>query len=205
MFKFIKLWKDWKGANEYWNNRYKSGLDSGSGSYGQYADFKIKVVNDFIQEKKIESLFDYGCGDGNNMLKLNFIHKYVGYDISFSAVEICKLKFNNSWMSFTNNINEVEPCDASLSMDVIFHLVDNEDFKHYMDYLFMKSKQYVIIFSTDYNRPFIYSPHYRDRCFSDYVYKNFPEWRIYKVIDAPEYFPNKEKFIIYKKNEMSIM
>ena len=34
----------------FWENRYKKGGNSGSGSYNKMAEFKAKVINDFIKE-----------------------------------------------------------------------------------------------------------------------------------------------------------
>lgn len=43
----------------YWDNRYKNKVESGKGSgsgedsYGIYAEFKAKIINDFIKEYDI--------------------------------------------------------------------------------------------------------------------------------------------------------
>jgi len=37
-----------KNSEHYWKKRYNSGGDSGRGSYNKLAEFKLKVINDFI-------------------------------------------------------------------------------------------------------------------------------------------------------------
>ena len=54
-------------SNLFWENRYKSGGNSGSGSYNKMAEFKANVINNFIKEKSIKGMIDYGVGDGNQL------------------------------------------------------------------------------------------------------------------------------------------
>ena len=49
----------------YWEKRYNTGGNSGEGSYNKFAEFKALILNNFIQEKNIKNIIDYGVGDGN--------------------------------------------------------------------------------------------------------------------------------------------
>ncbi len=92
---FIKLKQVlFSGSAEYWELRYASGGSSGQGSYGRLAEFKAEVINNFVMERGVHSVIEFGCGDGNQ-LQLAKYPVYVGLDVSEKAVAMCKEKFNN--------------------------------------------------------------------------------------------------------------
>ena len=51
----------------YWEFRYANNGNSGAGSYGKLADFKAKVINGFIHENELNTILEFGCGDGNQL------------------------------------------------------------------------------------------------------------------------------------------
>ena len=77
----------------YWTNRYKTGGNSGAGSYNDLYILKRDIINDIISKKDIKSIIDFGCGDGNQIKEIN-IKKYIGFDIADSSINICKKKYN---------------------------------------------------------------------------------------------------------------
>ena len=78
----------------YWENRYKAGKTSGGGSYGRLAEFKAAVLNDCVERQDVKTVVEFGCGDGNQ-LSLARYPVYTGYDVSETAVQLCKAKFAN--------------------------------------------------------------------------------------------------------------
>ena len=80
-------------SREYWEKRYKSGGNSGAGSYNNLAAFKAKVINNFVAEKNINTVLELGSGDCNQLSYANY-KNYFGYDVSKTAIDICKKKFN---------------------------------------------------------------------------------------------------------------
>ena len=46
-------------SGDYWHQRYKSGGNSGPGSYHKLADFKAEVLNSFVKDKHITSIIEY--------------------------------------------------------------------------------------------------------------------------------------------------
>lgn len=200
--------KKWEGSEKYWNDRYKNKGNSGTGSYNRLAEFKAEVINEFIRENKIISVIEWGCGDGNQ-LSLGNYPEYIGYDISKEAVEICSKKYKNDrtkefiWCGNKNFVNKVK-ADLTLSLDVIYHLVEDKVYQIYMDRLFSSSTKYVCIYSCNYDDNF--AEHVRCRRFTDYVKNNFKEWKLIKYL--PNKYPYKEKepdntswsdFFFYKK------
>jgi len=46
-------------SKKYWEARYVSGRNSGAGSYGRLAKFKADVINDFVKNKKINTVIEF--------------------------------------------------------------------------------------------------------------------------------------------------
>ena len=84
--------KSFKNSAEYWDQRYKTGGNSGAGSYNRLAEFKAEILNEFVDQQQITSVIEYGTGDGAQ-LKLARYPSYTGVDISEKAVEMCRISF----------------------------------------------------------------------------------------------------------------
>ena len=55
---------DFRSPSEYWDRRYRTGGDSGAGSYNRLAQFKANFLNMFVDQHQIASVVEYGSGDG---------------------------------------------------------------------------------------------------------------------------------------------
>jgi hypothetical protein len=78
-------------------------------------------------------------------------------------------------------MNDYSPhtADLTLSLDVIYHLVEDGVFAQYMQTLFGASNRYVIIYAsdTDDNRDNA-GTHVRHRKFTQWVQQNMPAWNL---------------------------
>jgi hypothetical protein len=176
-------------SRQYWERRYSKGRDSGLGSYGKFAKFKAEVINGFLSENQVASVIEYGCGDGNQITLIDY-PKYLGFDISKSAVEICKGIFRRDDTKRFKLMDEYdnETAELTLSLDVIFHLVEDDVFERYMSLLFESSTRFVIIYSNDTDaQTFGQGPHMRHRKFTKWVAHNKPEWTLIRHI--PNRYP----------------
>lgn len=193
----------------YWNNRYQTNGNSGAGSYGLLAQYKAGVINDFIAKNKINSVGDFGFGDGNQLSKL-VCPKYTGFDISEAALEICVRKFaaDKTKRFLLANKFKAQKFDLSLSLDVIFHLTDDTEFNTYMTNLFRSSRRYVIIYSSNGNALTKSAPHIKDRNFTAWIEANQPDFRTVRIIANPYKYNEKaadskntsiSDFYIYQK------
>ena len=128
-----KLLQPFPGSERFWEQRYSTGGTSGPGSYHHLAEFKAEILNKFVRENSISRVIEYGCGDGNQ-LKLAEYPSYLGFDISSTAVAICRQNFakdaTKSFKSMNDYAGETAP--LTLSLDVIYHLVEDEVFTAYM-------------------------------------------------------------------------
>ena len=190
----LKLKQVWfPGSREFWETRYSLGGNSGQGSYGKFAAFKAEVLNAFVKKNEILSVIEFGCGDGNQ-LSLAKYSQYIGLDVSPTAIALCLKRFgqdktksffqyNPSCFVDHQNIFEGE---LGLSLDVIFHLVEDEVFYAYMDHLFAASKKFVIIYSSDVDEDGrVHARHVRHRNFSQWVKDHFPAWELTETIKNP--------------------
>jgi SAM-dependent methyltransferase len=168
----------------YWENRYKNNGNSGAGSYGRLAEFKADVINNFIAENKITSVIEFGCGDGNQ-LSLFEILFYIGYDVSQSVIAKLQEKFNadmNKLFYHISNYNSGVKSELTLSLDVIYHLLEEDVFSDYMQKLFDTSSKYVIIYSCNRN-DIVSDQHIRFRVFLKWALENVPEFKLIKLIE----------------------
>jgi len=186
----------------YWESRYKDGGNSGSGSYGRLAEFKAEVINAFVKKNNVISVVELGCGDGNQ-LRLLDIPRYIGLDVSKTIIKSNVSNFrSDSTKSFLRiNKKNIEKCkqlgcDLSISLDVIFHLVEDNVFENYMNHLFDLSSKFVIIYSSNVNMPL--SPYEKHRNFIPYVKKKYPQWELVETI------MNRYPFIEATPNETSL-
>lgn len=133
-------------------------------------------------------MIEWGCGDGNQLALMNY-KLYVGVDVSSVAVEMCKVKFfhDKSKKFFTipklprSILNGKNKFDMSVSLDVIFHLIEDDVFESYMNNLFNSSKKFVCIYSS--NLDFKQIMHVKHRKFTAYIDRNFNNWELYKKVN----------------------
>lgn len=171
---------DFDTSENYWKQRYQKGGNSGEGSYNKFAVFKSDVINEFVQNNSITSAIEHGCGDGNQLGLLR-IPTYTGIDISREAIEICKQKYKNdkSKSFFTLDESPNQTAEMGISLDVIYHLVEEQTYHSYLSSLFDSSTQYVIIYSSNTDVQDKYQgKHVYHRKFTDWVEINRPDWKL---------------------------
>lgn len=178
------------GSSAYWEGRYAAGGNSGAGSYSFFAEFKAEVLNGFVARQQLRTVIEFGCGDGNQLLLATY-PEYTGYDVSHTALQSCRALFGSDARKSFRHMSEYagEKADLTLSLDVIYHLVEDPVFEHYMGLLFDASSHYVIIYSsnTDDNRGYEGS-HIRHRQFTRWIEEHRPGWKLL------EHLPNRYPF-----------
>lgn len=179
--------KRFSGSLSYWEERYSTGGNSGVGSYGKFAEFKATILNEFVAKHNLRSVIEFGCGDGNQ-LTLSKYPAYLGFDVSETAVTKCQELFAGDATKHFRRLTDYkgEKADLALSLDVIFHLVEDEVFANHIRTLFASSNQYVIIYASDTDeREAHQAPHVRHRHFTAWIRQNIPHWKLI------EHIPNK--------------
>lgn len=176
------------GSANYWESRYAANETSGAGSYGELALFKAEVINSFIANEQIETVIDFGCGDGNQ-LKLAEYPKYLGLDVSMTVISRCKHQFSSDPSKQFKLMDEYngEKADLALSLDVIYHLIEDDIFNHYMVTLFEAARSFVIIYSTNFEDNYKSGAHVKHRAFSKWIDDNQKQWKL--VTKIPQKYP----------------
>ncbi|MGA6100258.1 methyltransferase domain-containing protein [Stutzerimonas marianensis] len=191
----------------YWEKRYTRGGTSGAGSYNRLAGFKAQFLNDFVKRKGVGSVIEFGCGDGNQLSLISY-PRYLGLDISSAAVERCIHRFSDDESKefrlydpevFDRNSYRA---DLAVSLDVIYHLSNDQVYAAYLRDLFGVAEKFVIIYS---NSTESYGSgtnnlagYVRFRDFLTDVAREFRDW---VLVEAE---PNKYPFNPSLPNETSI-
>jgi len=175
------LARGFSGSADYWEARYRKGRDSGPGSYGPLALFKAEVLNRFVRGNRIETVIEFGCGDGTQ-LSLAQYPAYHGIDVSQAAIERCRARFSgDASKGFGPPGSQTPPYDLALSLDVIYHLVEDKVFDAYMRDLFAAARRFVIVYSSN-DAIAVPEPHIRHREFTGWVSANAPRWKLRETI-----------------------
>lgn len=176
-------------SKDYWGQRYESGRNSGPGSYGHLAEFKARVLNTFVAENNVASIIEFGCGDGNQLTLAQY-RAYIGYDVSPEIIVMCRERFRVDASKQFFHIREHvgQKAELTASLDVIYHLVEDDVFDEYMHRLFNASSRFVVIYSSNQDDPIEpVAAHVRHRRFSSWIDENAPHWRL--VNRLPNSYP----------------
>lgn len=204
------------GSAAYWERRYARGRTSGPGSSGHLADYKAGFLNDFVRRHHVRSVIELGCGDGKQLALADY-PRYLGLDVSPTAVKQCAERFSDdpakSFMLY-DGATFHDPArflhaDLALSLDVIFHLVEDDVFDAYMTHLFAAAKRWVVIYSdnTDTAEP-EQAAHVRRRRFTDWT-DQLNEWRLVEHVPNPYPFTDDltagswSDFYVYRRRRLT--
>lgn len=191
------------GSSAYWEQRYAAGGNSGEGSYGDLAKFKAQVINEFVLEYNIQSVIEFGSGDGNQLSMFN-VKRYIGLDVSKTVTDGLKQRYvDDLTKTFHLYHPGLEPAKQSLvaelglSLDVIYHLVEDKVFEKYIHDLFEASEKYVIIYSSNFEST-NFAEHIRHRGFMEYIKMNVSEWEMFNQIQNPFRSASLADFFFYR-------
>ena len=181
--------KPFPGSEQYWIERYESGRTSGAGSYNELATFKAEVLNDFVAEHAVASVIEFGCGDGHQLALADY-PAYTGFDVSARAVQLCEERFreDHSKRFLLMGGYSGETAELTLSLDVVYHLVEDSIFESYMRRLFDAAERFVVVYSSNTElREEGQAAHVRHRVFTDWVEHERPDWKL--LAHVPNRYP----------------
>lgn len=190
------------GSNDFWKKNYLNGGTSGPGSYGELAQFKAKFLNAFVRENNVLSVIEFGCGDGNQVSYFDFPN-YIGIDISSRAIDMCKEKNKKPNYSFYE-YNPTFPLsriglgkvELTLSLDVIYHLVEKHIYLRHLQLLFESSEKFVVIYGHNSNE-FFPEDFTHPREFTSDVSKIYSNWEL--IMHVKNELSSWSDFYVYKK------
>lgn len=189
----------------FWEQNYARGATSGSGSYGALAEGKSRFLNTLVREHAVRSVIEFGCGDGNQ-LSLADYSRYVGLDVSRSAIALCQRRFAADpaksfflydGMCFTDRAG-MFTADLALSLDVVYHLTEDRVFETYLTHLFAAGRRLVVIYSTNEEISGT-APHVRHRHFTPWIEASCPGWALTGVTRGPNADQARADFFVYER------
>jgi SAM-dependent methyltransferase len=196
------------GSAAYWERHYARGGDSGEGSQGDLARFKAEVLNDFVAACDIGSVVEFGCGDGRQLALARY-PRYLGLDVSPTTLRRVVTRFADdpakSFLRydpacFTDAAGFIG-ADAALSLDVIYHLIENDVYHRHLRHVFAAARRFVVLYTSDADRlPGLdrTAPHVRHRPVARDVARAFPGWRLRERIPN-RYDTSFADFLIYER------
>lgn len=173
-------------SGDYWEERYKRGGNSGAGSYSRLAQYKAEVLNKFVADNHVASVIEFGSGDGAQ-LKLAAYPSYIGVDVSQTALDATRKAFAGDPTKrfiHPDDLGSEDSADLSLSLDVVYHLVEDNVFERYMAQLFDASRRFVIVYSSNTDRKSD-AVHVKHRKFTDWVERQRPDFVLTKELKNP--------------------
>ena len=142
----------------------------------------------------IKSVIELGCGDGNQLHYANY-PSYLGIDISPAAIAQCAVTFaaDSSKKFMLLGDYRGEQAELALSLDVIYHLVEDQVFDQYMRTLCRSASRFLIIYSSNMDTVVdSKTPHIRHRPFSGWITDNAPDWLL--IAHIPNRYPDNGNY-----------
>ena len=158
-------------------------------------------------------MVEFGCGDGQQLALYDF-PEYLGLDVSKTILTSCISQFeDDKTKSFKKYCPESfvldKLYDLSISIDVLYHLIEQEIFEKHLTDLFEASSRWVVIYSCNFDKSGL-AAHVRPRKFTDFVQDNFREFHLVNHTANP--YPIEEHglkngswsdFFVYQKQSES--
>lgn len=176
------------GSAQYWERHYADGGNSGDGSSGRLARAKAEVLNEFVSNNGIQSVIEFGCGDGQQLAMARY-PTYLGLDVSSTVLRRTSALFTadrtKSFMHYdpTGFVDTTGwlTADLALSLDVIYHLVEDETYETHLRHVFAASRRFVILYTSDADSLTILermAPQVRHRPVVRDIEQRFTEWEL---------------------------
>jgi hypothetical protein len=146
-------------------------------------------------DNNCKNVIEFGSGDGNQMSYFD-VEQYTGVDISEYVINVCKQTYKK-FVTYDEYYKLSHNFDLALSLDVIYHLVDDIVYEKYMDDLFNSTNKFVIIYSSNnsekYNKSHVYS-----RKFTDYIDIKFTRAKLLHNEPNPHTKLSSAEFFVYQ-------
>lgn len=192
-----------RSSADYWERRYRLGMTSGPGSAGELARFKADFLNRFVREQGVQSVIEFGCGDGAQLALAEY-PSYVGIDVSAAAIELCRTRFaGDATKTFKCRHGRQagepdEAADLALSLDVIYHLLEDDVYHVYLDQLFRAARRWVIVYSSNRDEA-VPARHVRHRRFLEDVQRRHPGFELVRKVDNPKPAESFADFYVFRR------
>jgi len=167
----------------YWQRRYRKGRTSGTGSRGANALYKAVFINDFIRLHNIETAIEFGFGDGVQLEMCEY-PDYLGFEVSRLAIQQRRAQFHGNATRRFKHLDDYagEKADLTVSLDVLYHLIEQPVYDAHLTHLFDSSDRCVLIYSTCFDGDHSTVNHIRHRNIQTWIEENRPDWQPLRLV-----------------------
>jgi len=129
---------------QYWEQRYSFGGNSGLGSIGKDRDWKWFIIDKYVP--KLKDVLDVGCGDLSFWEERSCLH-YVGIDISKIIIKKNYNKRPDWKFIWSNAENRIEGLNKEVvfCFDLLFHIMNEKSFLEILLNLCYYSTNFIFI------------------------------------------------------------
>ena len=132
----------------FWNERYAVDPDKGSGpgSRGEFLRLKNELIRSVIDEHKVTSILDIGCGDIAALQSIS-VERYCGIDISDVVIARNGLACPH-WKFLCEDLTGdyvPEPAEFVLCLDVLIHQKSFQDYSSILSKSLNAAKKIALI------------------------------------------------------------
>lgn len=199
------LWRLGGNSSKFWDLHYRAGGTSGPGSLGRLRSYKAEFINEFVADHGIRDVIEFGCGNGDQLVEAQY-PRYIGLDVSDSVVRKVMARFaHDATKSFFVYVPaayrdnaRIFRSELALSLDVVFHLVEDDIYTKYIEDLFTASTRWVIVYSSNENDPSTDVRYTRHRRFTDDV-ERLGGWDLTYVAPNPLAEHTRSQFFVFEK------
>jgi hypothetical protein len=145
----------------------------------------------------VKTVFESEFRDGNQARQFHF-PSYTGLDVSITPIEkcseVCKNDPAKRFLISDKNTTKLQ-AELAISLDVIYHLIEEEVYEINMNQLFRSAAKYVIIYAWDVESDKEY--HVKHRKFSEWIKENVAEFKLVDKIKSSTF----SDFYLYQRRE----
>ena len=138
----------------WWDTWYAQGGNSGPGSRNFLTTYKAEVINDFLKKHSIDSVIEFGCGDGYNLGLIDY-SDYLGLDVAKTTIKNCielyKHDTTKSFMLYDPSYfanKGFKQVDLVVCLDVLYHIINEDEYINTIADIFSFKSQYIILYTT---------------------------------------------------------
>jgi len=154
-----------------------------------------------INKYDLKSISDVGCGECTLLPYLQGIRKYYGYDISPAVLSKVSKNaqdgFSKEFILLTNN-TKIVSSDLVLSLEVIFHQVNDDEYLDYMRKLVNSNGEYLLILTM--NEGILKTNHIKNRHIKYRDISKFMDSTNYSLVEKFPFTERTSTYYLYKKN-----
>jgi hypothetical protein len=141
-----KVWHDAFPNATFWDWRYKTNPDLGSGvgSRGEPLRGKRRLLREVLTRVRPSSVLDVGCGDGEATRDLP-LNGYTGLDVSEEALSVARQKRPDGNLFLSTVVDWPGVAELTICLDVLIHQADAAEYRQTVEGLLHATTRVLLV------------------------------------------------------------